>query len=109
MTLTEEELKEAEKQSQKSEVVKKLLDFYNEAQTDGLTALRISLNKKLIAISSTVEGAKESDNEDKTFERIDRIVTSLKKLPKEKTAQEEEDEDESSFLDRSANKKRKDK
>jgi len=107
--LTTEELKEAHKQAQKSEVVKKLLDFYNESQIDGLMALRISLNKKLIAISTTVEGAKESDNEDKTFERIDRIVTSLKKLPKEKNEEEDEDNDESSFLDRTANKKRKEK
>ena len=103
--LTEEEIREVEKIADKKEAVKKLLDFYNDCQKDGLKALRIALNKKLLDISASVGDVKESDNDDKTFERIDRIVTSIKKLPKE-NGQEEENSEKSSRLDRLADKKR---
>jgi len=87
--LTEKENIEAEKQAEESKVVRLLLDYYNEAHVDGLKALRIALNKKLIDVSRDVESAKASSNDDKTFERIDRIVNSLSKLPKEETKKEE--------------------
>jgi hypothetical protein len=105
--LTEEQLKNLSKLAEKNQDVKFLLEFYQDCQKDGLKALRFALNKKLLDISSTVESVRESDNDDKTFERIDRIVTSLKKLPKE--AGEHEEKENESFLDRAANKKRKDK
>lgn len=104
--LTEEQIKEAEKISKKEESVKLLLEFYNDAQTDGLKAMRIALNKKLLDITTMVEKADESNSDDKTFERIDRIVASLNKLPKTPSSKDEEKE--GSFLERKANDKRKD-
>lgn len=88
--LTEEQIKEAETLGKKKEVVKLLFDFYIDAQTDGLKAMRIALNKKLLDISATVGSAKENDNEDRTFERIEKIVVALNKLPKIVESKEEE-------------------
>lgn len=90
MILSEEEIADVEKIAKKNEAVGKLLEFYKETQIDGLKALRVSLNKKLIDISASVDSAQIDDNDDKTFERIDRIVTSLKKLPKENEEKEQE-------------------
>lgn len=69
---TEEEIKEAEKQAQKSEVVKKLLDFYNDCQQDGVKAFGISLNKKLIVLSQQIDSAdiNIAKIDDKVFDRI---------------------------------------
>lgn len=102
--LTDSEIKEIEKLSQKNPVVGKLFDFYTVANEDGLEALRISLNKKLIEVSQTIGAANVDDNDDKTFERIDRIVASLKKISKgeKKTDKVEE----GSFTDRKADKNR---
>lgn len=87
--LTEEEIKEAEKIGQKSEVVRKLLDFWGKAQIDGQSALRIALNEKLLEISANISRASIDDKDDKTFERIDKIVAALGKLPKEENKTEE--------------------
>lgn len=88
--LTEEEIEEVEKIGKKSEAVKKLLDFYVSSNKDGLEALRISLNKKLIEVSQTISDANVDDNDDKTFERIDKIVASLKKIGNGKKVEEKD-------------------
>lgn len=81
--LTEEEIKEAEKIGQKSEVVNKLLSFWIAAQIDGRKAMRIAMNEKLLEISKTFANVKAGDNEDKTIDRIDKIVSALNKLPQD--------------------------
>ena len=87
--LTEKENIEAEKQAEESKVVRLLLDYYNEAHVDGLKALRIALNKKMLEMSKTLESAKADDNSDKTFERVEKMLSSFSKLPAEETKKEE--------------------
>lgn len=53
--LSEEELQEAAKQSQKNEIVKKLFDFYCAAQVDGESAIRIALNNKWLEFSQVIK------------------------------------------------------
>jgi len=69
--LTSEELKEAERQSQKSKVVKKLLDYWQSAQTDGELAIRIALNNKWLEFSKVIEGV---DIPISNHEKIKKVV-----------------------------------
>lgn len=75
--LTEKNIQEAEAIAQKNEAVKKLLDFYNDCQSDGIKAFGISLNKKLIVLSRQIDDADIdlSNIEDRVFDRIFKAMT----------------------------------
>jgi len=78
---TDEELKEAQKQSQKSEVVKKLLEFYSECNKDGVQKLSVSLNKKLVVFAGQIDNA-DLDITSKDDEIVERVVDMMEKLGK---------------------------
>ena len=112
--LSEEEIKEAQKQAQKSEVVKKLLDFWESAQIDGEVAIRIALNNKWLefseAITNIVIPISNSEKNEALNSLID-ITKLWKGIEKNKGKEKTEDDkkEDGSFLDRGANKKRKEK
>lgn len=60
--------------------VQMLLDFYLEAQADGVKTIRLSLNSQLLAFSK--ELTKKDCNYDFTYEKIIEVAKVMKKLPK---------------------------
>lgn len=78
--LTEEQLKSLNELALINPEVKILLDFYLEAQEDGVKTIRLSLNSQLIALSKEME--KKATNYDFTYDKIIEVSTVLKKLPK---------------------------
>lgn len=106
--LEENEIKDLEKLSVKNEAVRKIFTFYKEATTNGKKAALISINKKWLDISCTVENTIiKIDGDDKTFKNF-LDMTKLfgdmeKKELKHKTKYKI---DEASFTDSFANKNR---
>lgn len=81
----------------------------SEQPTDGVKAIRATLNAKLLKLNADLTNSK--CNYDFTLDRINEIAKTLKKLPKEEKAEKkqtkaEEEESSGSFLDNKANTKR---
>jgi len=112
--LSDQEIQEIQKQSQKSEAINKLWHFYRNCQVDGIKAFGISLNKKLIVLSEQIDNADIDITkiDDKVFDRIFKAMTdggkiaeNLKSINKNNSVSSEEDEGRP-FTDRMADKKR---
>ena len=78
MQITGEEIEEAEKLSKKSGAVKKLLEFYREAQEDGERLLGISFNKMLIDTAQEYSGKRLSDISPEELSRTKMITEIFK-------------------------------
>ena len=100
---------QAEKIAKKEESVRLLLDFYLEAQADGEKQLGIALNKMLLDTAKDFNDKRISEVSPEELVRTKMISEIFKNL---KTitggAKKEETKDEGSFLDRKADKKRRD-
>lgn len=60
--------------------VKTLLDFYTDAQKDGVRIIRLSLNSELIELSKAL--ADKNENHDLIYDKIMEASKVLKRLPK---------------------------
>lgn len=89
--LTKEQLEEADKISQKNEVVKVLLDFYTEAQADGFIAAKIAINKKWLDLASDIEASNITiKGDDKVYESFLKTTKLFEDIGKSQYKQEME-------------------
>lgn len=78
---TDKEQEEIEALAKKNEVVKRLFEFWQSAQVDGIQAFYTSLNSQLLAISKQLDTkVLDISGEDKTFDRFLKLMVDGAKI-----------------------------
>ena len=78
--LTDAQLQSLTETAKTSPDIKMLLDFYLDAQKDGVEIVRLSLNSELLALSKKLEN--KSEDHYWVYEKIMETSKVLKRLPK---------------------------
>ncbi len=92
--MNEQEIAHIKSLAEKDPAIKKLWEFYSGITMDGVKAIKITLNAKLISLNA--ELSKPDCNYDVALDEISLIAKTLKKLPKEEKTEDKQEKVKSS-------------